>query len=391
MSDEPTLQFPAVPEPPERQRCAWRIAVIAVLATLVLLLPIATYLLLRTGGGQSTPPGATMPSPTPPATTTTPASPPVTASPSRAPDGRIPLDTLGNSTLTIPPWPADNVRGPSGRVRFHDGAYTIPQTGQSIPHRPPTGTQLAILAVTYGDVDRDGADETVAEIGCLIEGGGKQLVAFDRNTSGRIVTMGPVVATPGEIRDIHDGSARVGADGVITVRVGDYQTCCDDQTPQSWQDRGYRWHNGRFAQVSGPTRMTANRYVTETSVATGELVLGPAVDGYRYGRLTVTVRHGWGTRPGHIVIEFYPSAGLERTGAAWPPVATPPTSPGFTVTVDPPPARGTITYTFAFRRPATIAGGTLDLEVSGKTATVVRLAEANPWNNGATATIRTAN
>jgi hypothetical protein len=391
MSDEPTLQFPPTPEPPESHRRTRRIAVLAALAALVLLLPIATYLLLRNGGGQSTPPGSAMPSPTPPATAPATTSPPVTASPSRAPDGRIPLDTLGNSTLTIPPWPADNVRGPSGRVRFHDGVHTITRSDPADAHRPPTGTQLAILAVTYGDVDRDGADETVAEIGCLIEGGSKQLVAFDRNTSGRIITMGQVVATTGEIRDVRDGSARVGADGVITVRLGDYQGCCDDQTPQSWQDRGYRWHKGRFAQVNGPTRMTVNRYVTETSMATGELVLGPAVDGYRYGTLTVTIRHRWGTRPGHLVVEFYPSPGLERAGTAWPPVTTPPTSPGFTVTVNPPAARGTITHTFAFRRPATLTGGTLDLEVSGKTTTVTRLAEANPWNNGATATIRTVN
>jgi hypothetical protein len=33
----------------------------------------------------------------------------------------------------------------------------------------------------------------------------------------------------------------------------------------------------------------------------------------------------------------------------------------------------------------------LDLEASGKTSTVARLAEANPWNNGASASIRTAN
>ncbi|WP_158647229.1 hypothetical protein [Actinoplanes sp. ATCC 53533] len=53
--------------------------------------------------------------------------------------------------------------------------------------------------------------------------------------------------------------------------------------------------------------------------------------------------------------------------------------------------RGTITHTFAFRRAATLTAGSLDLEVSGKTTTVTRLAEASPWNNGATATIRTVN
>jgi hypothetical protein len=136
--------------------------------------------------------------------------------------------------------------------------------------------------------------------------------------------------------------------------------------------------------------MSANPFVTETSVSTGELVLGPAVGGYRYGTLTVTVRHRWGTRPGQLAIAFYPSAGLERAGTAWPPVSTPQGRAGFTVTVAAPPVGGTASYTFAFRRPVTVSGGTLDLDVGGTSATGSPLSEANPWNNGATPTIRTA-
>jgi hypothetical protein len=33
--------------------------------------------------------------------------------------------------------------------------------------------------------------------------------------------------------------------------LGDYQRCCDDQTPQKWQRRGYRPADDRFSQ-SGP-------------------------------------------------------------------------------------------------------------------------------------------
>ncbi|BCJ49360.1 hypothetical protein Asp14428_08350 [Actinoplanes sp. NBRC 14428] len=381
MSDEPTLRLPAVPEPPDGHRRAWRIAGLAALLTLVLLLPIGMYLVLR-GGGE--PPAA--PAGSPPSPPAAPTSPPPSSAPAPAPDGRIPLTTLANSTLTVPPWPADNLRGPSGRVRFHDGVFAVPPAGTG--REPPSCGRLVILSVAYGDVDRDGAGETVAGIGCLIEGGSKQIVAFDRNTAGRIVTMGPVVATTGEIRDIRDGSASVGDDGVVTVRLGDYQVCCDDRTPQAWQTRGYGWHDGRFVQVSGAARMPANRYVTETSVSTGDLVLGPAVAGYRYGTLTVTVRHGWGTLPQRVVVEFHPSAGLERAGTAWPSPG-PATGPGFTVTVDPPPAHGAVTRTFAFRRPAAITGGSLDLEVAGSTAAVARLGEATVWNNSVTASIRT--
>jgi hypothetical protein len=100
-----------------------------------------------------------------------------------------------------------------------------------------------------------------------------------------------VVATTGEIRDIRTDSARASGDGTVTAKVGDYQVCCGDETPRTWQTRGYRWRNGGFQQVSGPTTMTANRYVTETRISTGTLVLGPAVDGYRYGTVTFTVTH----------------------------------------------------------------------------------------------------
>lgn len=387
MSDEPTSQFPIEPQEQGHRR-RWQIALIAVLGILVLVLPIGVYLLVRGGGEQSAAPGggpSASPSTSAPATTS--------PAPSRSgtPNGRISLETLGNSTLNIPSWPADNVRGPSGRLRFHNGTYQIPQPAQpAAQQRPPIGSELVVLSVTYGDVDRDGSDETVAEIGCIIEGGSQQLVAFDRNASGQIVTMGQVVATTGEIRVIRTDGTHVGTDGVVTARVGDYLSCCGDETPQVWQNRGYGWSGGRFHQMSGPTRMAANPQVTETSVSAGTLVLGPAVDGYRYGTLTVTVKHGWGTRPGSILIHFYPSTGLERAGTAWPPISTPAHSTGYMATVTAPPARGTATYTFAFRRPAAISGGTLDLEVGGSTATVAGLSEANPWNNGATVTIRTA-
>jgi hypothetical protein len=273
-------------------------------------------------------------------------------------------------------------------LRFHDGIVKISSGGTMETGQPPTGTEIVLLGAVYGDVDRDGADETVAEFVCLIEGGSKQLVAFDRDSAGHLVTLGRVVATTGEIRDIRTGGTRISGNGIVTVPVGDFQRCCDDRTPQVWQDRGYRRENGRFEQVSGPTRMSANAYITETSVTAGELVLGPAVDGYRYGTLTVTVRNGWGTRPAHIVLEFGTSGGLERTGSAWPPVTAPAQATSFPVTLAPPVAGGTVRYTFAFRAPVAAAGARVELGVSGTNAKRAALAEANPWNNGTVARVR---
>ncbi|GIF23387.1 hypothetical protein BJ973_000256 [Actinoplanes tereljensis] len=137
----------------------------------------------------------------------------------RAPDGRISLETLKNSALIIPAWPADNVQGPSGRLHFRDGAVQISAPVSSESGKPPTGTKIVLLGAVYGDLDRDGAKETVAEFFCTVEGGSKQVVAFDRDSAGRIVTIGQVVATTGEIRDIQDNSARVGGDGTVTVTV----------------------------------------------------------------------------------------------------------------------------------------------------------------------------
>jgi hypothetical protein len=154
MADQPTLQFaPSEQPPPPMHR--WRIAVVALLSVLVVLLPVAAYLLLRSGNPETAAPGGTAPSsPAAPTVTTSPSPSPPAAT---APNGRISLATLGDSYLTIPPWPADNVQGPSGRLHFHDGVVRIDQSQQGISRTPPTGTEVMILSATYGDVDRDGA------------------------------------------------------------------------------------------------------------------------------------------------------------------------------------------------------------------------------------------
>jgi hypothetical protein len=305
------MEFPSPPEPAsDESRRRWIPVVIAVLAVLALALPAAVYLLMRQQPEEQTEPNAPGSlSPVPASSSSS----PVPSATSTAPDGRIPLDTLRNATVDLPPWPVDNVRGPSGRIRLGDGrAELTPRTAAT--GQPPYGTEILLLSVAYGDVDRDGAQETIAEFGCLIEGGSQQLVALDRGRSGRIVTLGQVVATTGEILEIRPGSARVGPSATITARVGDFQACCGDETPQLWQDRGYRLMNGRFAQVSGPARMALNPYVTETSLSAGTLRLGPAADGYRYGTLDVTAEHVRGTHPSRLVLTFYLPDGLRPWG-----------------------------------------------------------------------------
>ena len=110
----------------------------------------------------------------------------------------------------------------------------------------------------YGDVDSDGAQETIVVIGCYWQGGGAQVVALDRDAAGSIVTMGTVIAMTGENPDLHEESVRVLPDGTVEVSVGDYQNCCGSDVPVQWQVRGYEWITDRFHQVSGPTSFPMN-------------------------------------------------------------------------------------------------------------------------------------
>ncbi|WP_436530800.1 hypothetical protein [Actinoplanes sp. HUAS TT8] len=299
-----------------------------------------------------------------------------------APDGRIPMAELREALLDVPAWPDDNVRGPSGPLQFHDGV--VPIEPKTVPEgQPPYGDQVLILSVTYGDIDHDGADETIVELACMIEGGSKQLVAYDRDGAGHIVSLGRITATTGPIRDLRDGSARVGAAGVVSVLVGDYQRCCDDRTPQIWQTRGYARRDGRFQQVDGPARMPVNPHVTDLRITTGDLALGPAAGGFRTGTLDVTVTHRSGAHPSRVTLTFYPPEGLVRTGDAWPRVTGRPDS--FTVTVAAPRPGGSARYSFAFRRPAALTGGELPVSVAASP----QMSGSVPWNSDTTAMIRT--
>jgi hypothetical protein len=296
------------------------------------------------------------------------------------PDGRIPLATLRAATLDVPQWPDDGLRCPSGRIRFRGGEATV--TPVAAPDdRPPAGESLTILSAAYGDIDRDGAAETVAVLGCMIEGGTKQIVAYDRDRDGRIISHGHVTATTGEVRDIRDTSLRISAAGVVTARLADYQRCCADTTPQKWQTRGYALRNGHFTQVSGPSRMPLNPKVTSTRLESGDLTLGPPTGGYRSGSVDVTVTHRWGARPTAVILQFSPPDGLQRSGDRWPPVTT--AADSFSVRVAAPAAGRSVTYRFDFRQAAGTPGGELPIELT----TAPPTSPAIPWETYTTARI----
>jgi hypothetical protein len=292
-----------VPEVPGHRHRRWLWPLIAGAAALLVLTPLLVYAIMERGSEDG--PGAA-PAPSPPAT----AEPsPTQPAPAAPPDGRIPILELWNSTLDIPDWPADAVNiGASGPVRFADG--------RSGP-LPPDMVQLYLPEdVGYGDLDGDGAQETVVNVRAAAgEGGSWQVVAFDRDQDGAIITVGQVIATTGPIKMVSDHVRVVG--GRVQVQVGDYLTCCgDDPSITHWQTRIYAWQSGRFGQVAGPTEFH-NPRITDLSVAVEDLVLAAPVDGVRHGTLRMTVTVDRPALPHRVGLHIWLPAGVEREGTAW--------------------------------------------------------------------------
>ncbi|MFG1660502.1 hypothetical protein ACGFIY_28590 [Micromonospora chersina] len=208
----------------------------------------------------------TPPPPTPSTASTTPA----------APDGRITRSQLLAARIDLPTWPSYVPKTcTTARVRLDSEAGSRP---------------VLLGEPGYGDLDGDGAVETVALVGCRAgEALVKQVVAFDRNAAGRITTIGQIVGTYDELGDITEFSVR--DDGTIRVRVADIQPCCStpEWSPQR-QWRTYAWSGERFTQTAGPTRFGVDPRLTDLALTAGDLVVGPPdTKGNRTATVTVTV------------------------------------------------------------------------------------------------------
>lgn len=399
MSDTSTVQLPPVPPdtggppeplttPPGGHRRGWRVMLIAAVAALVLAIPLVLILALgRDPGRPGT--GTGGPGPTNSVGVSPPGQP--TASPTAAapaPDGRIPISQLINATLDIPAWSSDNRACRSGPVTFRNGSE--PDVANSpYPHNHNAMLPLADNRVpVYGDVDRDGAAETVIEIFCLsdiMEGGSAQVLALDRDRAGRIVTMGTVIATTGAVRSIDRLSLAVLDGGAVSVKVGDYQGCCGDETPVMWQVRRYGWTGQGFRQVGGPAEFPVNPNVTETAITAGELVFGPLVNGVRHGTLTVAVSYLRSARPDHLRISIERVPGVQPAGL-WPPSSS--DSWAYYLDVATPAVGGSRSYQLGFSRTATATAGDFDVHLTGIANQGGVLPEGNPYDNMARVTIR---
>jgi hypothetical protein len=225
------------------------------------------------------------------------------------PDGRIPADQLRNSTLNIPAWPngfADSC--PTGPVKFTGG-----KAGQD-------GRESLQGDPVYVDADRDGAAETVILVACGTQGTDYQVVALDREATGKIVTLGRVVGSAGNTGKAGSDIMTIwaiepGDNGQVRVDVGEYRPCCEAVQASQHQWRVYGWNGSRFTQTGGPTAFGPNPNVTDLVITADSLTMTRQDDGSWAGTLRVTIHNAASfTTPGSL--RFY--LGIDATWQAQP-------------------------------------------------------------------------
>ncbi|MDG4754364.1 hypothetical protein O7630_25825 [Micromonospora sp. WMMD718] len=262
-----------------RRRRRRTAVVTAAAVVLAVVIPVGANAALDRRPGPPPAPAQTV-TPTPSESTSPPPStpPPSTAgSTPAAPDGRITRSQLLAAQLDLVSWPDAPQTCVSDDVRLRSG----PQD-ESVP------TLLA--GPEYADLDGDGATETVVLVACRYgEASGKQVLAFDRDGDGRIITMGRVVGTREGMDDITEFSVRDG--GEVRAHVADIQPCCGtpEWTPQR-QWRTYAWNGERFRQVDGPKKFGTDPRLTDLTMTARDVVAGPPdKKGIRKVTVTVTV------------------------------------------------------------------------------------------------------
>ena len=274
-----------------RRRRTVRISAAAVAAALAIAVPAVGYAVAGPDDERTipAPPAPSTTAPHQPAPVPSDQGPPPTTTTAPAvPDGRISASELGRAGVDLPAWQLSS-DCPTRRVIFRsnlDVAFTV-----------------TVMDITYSDVDGDGSVETFALLGCRIgQGPAQQVVGFDRDPSGAIVTLGQVVdmtQTPGQVQYI--AAVRPGGNGTVGVQVGDQTPCCGIELRHvELQWRLYRYDGHRFRQSGGPTAFTpVPAAFGSVAVTVTPVLLGPASGGVRLGTTTVTVRNnGPGQMPG---------------------------------------------------------------------------------------------
>jgi hypothetical protein len=211
-----------------------------------------------------------------------------TASPP-APDGRITVKQLTAHKVTIPTWTAQGCQ--SGKQSLHMAAGSI--------NHDSNQNGLLLYKVVYTNLDSDSALETAALVTCQFgEAATAQVIAFDRDSAGHIVTKGTVAHGT-----IWSMTAR--AAGGVTVDVSDYEACCS--TPKAielHQTRSYAYRSGHFAQVAGPTSFVPHTQKIDLSIKVSSISWSIKRDDLRTATLTVKVANNSGVKSGTVQLFF---------------------------------------------------------------------------------------
>ena len=284
-----------------RHRRQVRAALLAAVVAVAVVIPIAGFAGLRHNGG--TPPAdPTLPvspsasapqSPSPSAT----ASPSVTALPPLGPPAAS--YQLDNATIPVPAWLNDPYC-PSGNVKFTKGA-----SGEELPY-------LAIRHRLDIDVDRDGHDEIVLFVDCVVgETPESQVVALRTAPGHTLVVRGTVLQYSPDVPVIESMSAAGGGD--VQLVVADTGRCCGATADQQLQQqRRYHWDGSGFSQSGGSTSFVIPRD------GVGVRLTGTqAVSGAR-STLTVTVENKGGHSVGPVTVVFVVPEGMGGdSGGDW--------------------------------------------------------------------------
>ncbi|MEV7227463.1 hypothetical protein AB0M79_10645 [Polymorphospora sp. NPDC051019] len=154
----------------------------------------------------------------------------------------------------------------------------------------------------------------------LGEPGPAQVVAFDRNASGVIVTLGRVVGT-GERGVQNMFAIDPQRNGSIRVQVGDHGGCCN--YPEDWiqrQWRTYSFGNGQFRQTGGPTSFGPHPQSADLRISVTDVTV---VDGSdpttQRATVKVTIRNTGPRDVDEVHLNLYTVGGsmLDATGTGW--------------------------------------------------------------------------
>lgn len=272
--------------------------VVTLIATtgLVVILPAGAF--MGTGRGQPDLTGAsaspvvseTSASPTPSASPSATGTPTPAATASAGPDRSISLAQLTAAPVGVPAWPwsgADQVSCASGRVQLRASGDVA-------------ASRVGVVAMVRTELDDDPEPETAALLRCGY--GAEQVVAFDRDDSGQIITLGQVVATDQATPAILRIAGR--SRGGVTATVADTRAV----DVQQRQDRSYAWNGRRFTQVAGPSAFPRAAHPADLGLTVADPVAQPvtgACDGQlREVSVTFTVKNHSTYRSGRFYLEW---------------------------------------------------------------------------------------